>query len=143
MAFGAGAAGAEEVSPKFENRTLPSERFMALAMSCVSNGRADHGAGDDGGVVEHEAFEPTASPVSALYEKSPRHVGARWQGQVTPSSSANAKNRNAGRLAGLGRINHEAESGDQQDRQIHEFLPPKRTDRDQALEFRERYQTPR
>ena len=75
-----GAAGRPKVSPKFANSTLPSERFMAFAMSCVSKraGRADHGAGDDhGGVVEHEAFEADREAGERVVQRDHhRHVGA-------------------------------------------------------------------
>ena len=88
---------AAEVSPKFENSTLPSERFMAFAMSCVSSVPAAPTtvpAMIIAALSSTKPSKPTASPVSALYKEMTTGMSAPPMGSViaTPKISANTKN---------------------------------------------------
>ena len=68
------------VSPKPENSTLPSERFIAFAMSCVSSVPAEPTTVPAMIIAALSSTKPsnaTARPVSALYKRDDdRHVGA-------------------------------------------------------------------
>ena len=88
---------AAELSPKFENSTLPSERFMALAMSWVSKVPAAPTtvpAMIMAALSSTKPSKPTARPVNALYSEITTGMSAPPIGSVmaTPRSSANAKN---------------------------------------------------
>ncbi len=129
---------AAEVSPKFENSTLPSERFMAFAMSCVSRVPADPTtvpAMIMAALSSTKPSKPTASPVNALYSEITTGMSAPPMGSViaTPSSSEKAKNKDT---AGRPSAPHPPEID--QEPQSHRrpaispnstnFWPPKRTD---------------
>ena len=81
------------VSPKPENSTLPSERFMALAISCVSSVPAEPTTVPAMIIAALPSTKPskaTARPVSALYSEITTGMSAPPIGSVmvTPSSSA-------------------------------------------------------
>ena len=85
-----------EVSPKFANSTLPSERFMAFAMSCVSSVPAAPTtvpAMIMAALSSTKPSKPTARPVSALYSEMTTGISAPPIGSVMamPRSSAHTK----------------------------------------------------
>ncbi len=73
-------AAAPPVSPKPENSTLPSERFMALAISCVSSVPAEPTtvpAMIIAALLHHEAFEgDRQAGEGVVHRDHDRHVGA-------------------------------------------------------------------
>ena len=87
---------ATDVSPKFEKSTLPSERFMAFAMSCVSSVPAEPTtvpAMIIAALSSTKPSKPTARPVRALYKEITTGMSAPPMGSViaTPRISANTK----------------------------------------------------
>ena len=91
------AVAAAARSPKSENSTLPSERFIALAISCVSSVPAEPTTVPAMIIAALSSTKPskaTARPVSALYSEITTGMSAPPMGSVmaTPSSSASTKN---------------------------------------------------
>ena len=85
------------MSPKPENSTLPSERFIAFAISCVSSVPAEPTtvpAMIIAALLSTKPSKATASPVSALYSEITTGMSAPPIGSVMviPSSSARANN---------------------------------------------------
>ena len=119
---------AVELSPKFENNTLPSERFMAFAISWVSRVPAAPTtvpAMIMAALSSTKPSKPTARPVSALYSEITTGMSAPPIGSVIamPSSSANTKNSETTRqirAADAGDHHHAERDGDEQYRQIQE-----------------------
>ena len=82
--------------PKSENSTLASERFMALAMSCVSSVPAEPTTVPAMIIAALSSTKPskaTARPVSALYSEMTTGMSAPPMGSVMamPNSSASPK----------------------------------------------------
>jgi len=143
------------VTPRPPRRTLAEvrEQYVCRANgSCLPCELRDRvrpasrpRAGDEhGGVVEHEALETTASPVSALYSDSPPAFGAADAQRIATPSSGKAKNRISRQAAQLRGPVHAETDDDTHSPARHNKSPNSRTLTatapdygDQALQFRE------
>ena len=99
-----GPVAALLLSPKPENRTLPSERFIALAISCVSSVPAEPTTMPAMIIAAFCSTKPsnaTARPVRALYSEITTGMSAPPIGSVIVTPSTSASTKNAVTTAGL------------------------------------------